>query len=96
MDNGNEGKSGNSVVRIGVLNGYSERIVTVKHSLMSVLSNYNLYAIRLYVLLPKGQGGEKKRAITKQLLHDDPDFKEFLWKKPGRMELIANNGNDKD
>jgi hypothetical protein len=43
--------------------------------------------------LPKGQGGETKRAITRELLVL-PEFEDFAWKKPGRMELIAKNGDE--
>lgn len=53
--------------------GQTTPIVEVKQSLMSVLSDYALYALRLYVLLPPGMEGRRSEITTyiKQKMGDN-------------------------
>ncbi|MCF8719137.1 HD domain-containing protein [Nitrospina gracilis] len=54
----------------------SKPIMDIPHSLMSVLSNYGLYILRLYVLLPEEKKNLKEDIIKKV----KKDFPEYNWK----------------
>lgn len=75
VDEGDERENDRYFQSVRVLNRdgtKSEAIIDMRRSLFRVLSNYSLYMLRLYVLLPDDKQ-ELRKAIRERVLHELPE-----------------------